>query len=139
MADTKVDWNKERVLLIVKNATQKGINAVAADVEGQTKINIQSNGQIDTGFMLNSTYMHTPNASTYAQAKAAAENANPDAQMHAQVPLPQNAAPVAAVAVAAEYAIFQETTNSFLYRALEQEAAKGAATLARVAREEMHD
>ena len=138
MATEGVHWDTERVTLRVKGATQRALNELAAQVETAAKINIQANGQIDTGAMLNSTYMVTPGASTYAQALTGAMVRRPDVTLGPEAQLPGGQL-AAAVACGVEYAIYQEMQNSFLYRGLEQVARQAGGVIERVGREEMHD
>lgn len=107
------------------------ITAVALQVEGQAKINVVANNQVDTGFMLNSIYTVAPERSTYRQAwqtgdykgqASTAEHRELEGQMSAE---PN----VALVVVGAEYGLFQEIRNSFLYRALDMVSAMPGATV----------
>ncbi len=128
MVTGKVDWYAEQVLLRVDKATDELLDKVALQVAGQAKINIRDNGQIDTGFMVNSVYTVTRKGSGYSQALAEAltqiwskkkqKNVNHSGDMGPEIGLPENAK--AGVAVGAEYAIYQEIKRSFLYKALEQ-------------------
>lgn len=115
-----VDWYGDDVLLQVRDATADGLLAAAFQVEAQAKVNVVANGQVDTGFMLNAIYAAGIDESDYAQARGEAEAQNPDASMAAEERPPDDLTVL--VAAAAEYAIYQEITNSFLYRALEQVA-----------------
>jgi len=155
--DAEVRWDKEQVILRLRDATQKGINAAAHQVEAHAKVNIQQNKQIDTGFMLNSGYTVTPTSSGFISAGARAFNARSEKYFgkrvsrrqrqrvnvaerllgdEAQLPRGEVAA---AVAFAASYAVWQEIRNSFLYRALTQVAAEAGGIIERVAKGEMHD
>ena len=58
------DATRRRVL----HAADDAVTALAFQVEGQAKINVRENGQIDTGFMLNSIYTVAPEGNTYRQA-----------------------------------------------------------------------
>ena len=84
-----VKWN-DNLLPEIRQNIDAILTEVAIAIEAQTKINIVDNGQVDTGFMLNSAG-HEP----AKDGKAAAF-------------------------VAAEYAIYQEARRSFLYKAGEQ-------------------
>jgi hypothetical protein len=134
LANGRVDWYGEDVILTVDDTTGQVLARIALQVEGQAKVNIQANGQIDTGFMLNSGYTVTDDESTYAEALAKASSRNPEGEMVQQVALPEGVG--AAVAFGAEYAVFQELIESFLYRALEQVGPNVEGIIATVAREE---
>jgi hypothetical protein len=128
----QVNWYAEAVILRVTRATDAGLAALAHDIEGRTKANIVANDQVDTGFMLNSVFVVTHEASGYLMARAMAAARNAAARMAAEPNLPEGAA--ALVAVGAEYAVYQEMLNSFLYRAVEEAIRNGAGTIERVAR-----
>jgi hypothetical protein len=81
------------VLDAINGKAEEAIKQKAFQVEAQAKANVVANDQIDTGFMLNS--IHT--------------NFN-------KSELPSGA--VAAIYVGAEYGIWQEFKNPFLYPAL---------------------
>ena len=130
MAESKVNWYQDRVILSVEGASREMLAKLAFAVEGQAKVNIRDNGQIDTGFMVNSVYAVPPGGgSDYAEAKSAAEARNPEAAMLTEAQAPEGGA---AVAAGAEYAVYQEMANSFLYRALEQVAGKAEGSLKEV-------
>lgn len=84
-----VKWN-DNLPDEIGRALDAIMTEIAIAIEAETKRNIVDNGQVDTGFMLNSTG-HEP-----------AKNGR------------------ASTFVAAEYAIFQEARRSFLYKAGEQ-------------------
>ena len=123
MAQAKVDWYGDEVYLLLEEATAEALEAAAFSVEGKAKMNIVANDQIDTGFMLNSVYAAGQENSTYQNAASSARSQNPQAKMLSEEAVPGDGV-TALVAVGAEYAIFQELKNSFLYRALEQEASE---------------
>jgi hypothetical protein len=117
MAD-EVRWDKERVTALFVGASMKVLSELAFIGEGKVKINITDNGQVDTGFMRSSAYAVTPEKSSYAPEF----ERRPDAQAAPAVLLPDDH--TAALAVAAEYAVYQEVQQSFLFRALEQLASE---------------
>lgn len=111
-----VRWYGDQVEAQLRQAMDAMVDKAAFLVEGQTKINITDNGQVDTGFMRNSVYAVTPKTNSYGQANSEAKNAAPDKTMSPQASPPPDGA---VVGVGAEYAIFQEERNPFLYPALE--------------------
>jgi hypothetical protein len=134
MTTAKVNWYAEDARLVVRGACAEALAAIAFQMEARTKVNIRDNGQVDTGFMLNSAYVVLPNKSTYGQARIASNARNSDREMAREARLPAGAA--AAVVVGAEYAAYQEMRRSFLYRAAEQVAGHDAeAEIVRVSRE----
>ena len=131
--NSKVNWYGEDVKLLIKDAKAEIVESIAFLMEGQIKANIAANNQIDTGFMFNSPYVVLPNDDTYAQARAAAKAKNPNGELAPQVSLPDDAD--AAVVVGANYSIYQEIKNSFIFRAVEQIAGRRTdAEIKRVAR-----
>lgn len=119
------NWYKDRVMLVANQAVN--IKGLALQVEAHAKQNIVDNDQVDTGFMLNTVYSVFPGGDTFGQTSPAGEYQNKAGQMVRRQSLPPSPLPrqvQAAVAVGAEYAIFQELANSFLYKALEQTAGE---------------
>lgn len=97
------------------------IEKVAFQVEAQTKANIQENGQIDTGFMLNSVYAVTDSGSTYDATDPSGfyMNQGGEGQERSRANQIGLQGADAAVAVAADYAIWQELRRSFLWRSVQ--------------------
>ncbi len=145
MGNGQVHWDRQRVSLVLKNATQEAIEAVAYELERQAKINIEDNHQVDTGFMVNSVHTITPASSGWAAAKAVAEartyshkrqaHVDHTGDMAPQATLPARAS--AAVVVGAIYAVHQEVKQSFLYKALEQIAKDAGGIIQRMARSKL--
>lgn len=97
------------------------VTRAAFQVEGQAKINVQTNGQIDTGFMLNSIYTVAPGKSTYEAVRPTGDylSAKSGAKERREIGDALDNPPHKALVVCgAEYGVIQETRNSFLYRAL---------------------
>src|SRR3989304_2768464 len=126
MSDASVSWNLDvdRLQVTMANASEAALTALAHEIEGEVKVKIRGNDQVDTGFMLNSVYVTTRSSSGYAEASAAAGTrarsgkgryvtARVKRRMAQPVSLVGRA--VAAVAVGAEYAIWQELKKSFLF------------------------
>ena len=111
-----VNWYGDRVAARVRGAQRLFIRAVALQVEGQTKVNIVANNQVDTGFMLNSVYTAAPDINDYADAVSNASGRNAEAIMApAQLPADDMSA---IVGVGASYALYQEERHSFLLAAI---------------------
>jgi hypothetical protein len=135
--DADVKLYLDHVKVVVEQATVKALVALAMQIEGQAKICIVENDQVDTGFMLNSVYTIERSGSGYGAATSAALARNQDARMAPEERLPGDAA--AGVIVGAEYAVFQEVRNSFLHRAAEQVARQAGGICEPVYREAVHD
>lgn len=123
MANSRVAWYGKEVMVVVNHATPRALYAIALQIEGQAKLNIQDNGQIDTGFMLNTTYAFADGVDTGYQGDLPGYYPNKDGYDVWRDRVDEAPAPPpggAGVHCAAEYAIYQEMTKSFLYKALEQ-------------------
>lgn len=133
-----VNWYERDVILRVAEATEEMLRAVAFQVEGQTKINIEENGQVDTGFMRSSVYVSGLGVSSYGETlPSGAYMSGKTGESGERVIMPEvlDAGEGMAVAVGAEYAIHQEMRDSFLYRGAEMVAgAMAEATMESVAR-----
>jgi hypothetical protein len=110
---------------------------VAARIDGQTKLNIVANDQVDTGFMVNSVYFATEEGSSYGETDEAGLFPNRQGdlvarEMAPEAPLPDNFA--ALVCVGASYAIYQEMVDPFLYPALVQVAGEAGGIIEKAAK-----
>ena len=138
-ADVKTYLKEIRV--IAKDATAQVLNALALQIEGQTKANIVENNQVDTGFMLNSVYSVTPVGSTYGDTNPSGTELSPingyvERTIAPEVKVADGGA---AVAVGADYAVYQEAKQSFLLRAAETVAQQAGAVCEPVFKEYVRD
>ena len=132
----EVNWFEEDVILKLDNITRRGLEAVAARIDALTKLNIVANDQVDTGFMVNSVYFVSRDQSTYLDDSGVQVNREGnfvERQMAPEAPLPTEY--TALVCVGANYAIFQELDNAFLYPALVQAAGEAGGIIEKVAKE----
>lgn len=144
--DVEIKLYLEHVQVVVEKATAEVLKKLAFRIVEGAQLNIRANDQIDTGFMVNSIYPVWGDGSGYSEARSAAESmttghdgrkvdhANdmaPDAQ------LPGDAA--AGVVVGANYAIYQEAANPFLWPAGERAAAEFGGEAERIYREVLPD
>lgn len=137
-----VRFHLDHVLVKVTAVSDKALEAVALQIEAQTKVNIQRNRQIDTGFMINSTYVVTQKGSTFNDTEPSGEYFNLAGQVVKRGIVPQQTLPAnarAAVVVGAEYSIWQELLKAFFYPAAETVAGQVKGTVEKVFREELHD
>lgn len=127
MSDIDVDliMYTDQVVVQVNNATDRSMKEVAFGIEAGTKAKIQANGQIDTGFMMNSTYtIVRSQGSSYGQAwgsgkyRSRKTGQTVQRNLASQRSLPSSDV-AAAIVVGADYAIYQEQRRSFLYAAAE--------------------
>ena len=143
MADSRVDWYGSALQAVLDNAKNDVLTAAAFLCEAQTKVNITENDQVDTGFMRASTYTieasgdynrnETMASGTYTGDKSGETNYHENAQ-----PLDPPKG-VAAVHVAANYAIYQESKKSFLYKGAKQVVDKLGGKIKEISRENKLD
>ena len=121
----KVEMHLDHVMLRVKGASEKGLHALALQVEGVTKVNIVANDQVDTGFMMNSVYVESSQGSTFGETwgdgsySRKKSGGMSDSRIAPKIRLPRRFS-LTAVVVGAIYAIFQEMQNPFLRPAGEE-------------------
>jgi len=120
-------WYGNQVLAEVQVAKDAILAELAFAIEEEAKVNINRNNQIDTGFMLNSTYtVVTGQRSSFGTARTKAKAKNKKAEMGSEVSAPKDGA---VVAVGANYAIYQEVKKSFLYTAGQTVARKSGSII----------
>lgn len=129
MAQSKVNWYDNDVILRVEGATDELLAQLAFYIEGEAKVN----APVDTGFMRNAIYSITPTGDTRTAAQGIA-SAAADRPMAPQPPV---GAHEAAVHGAAEYTIYQEMVRSFLYDALEKAQQVAPGIIQEVGREKL--
>lgn len=133
-----VDWYAENVILKMDDVTRRGLEAVAARIDALTKLNITANDQIDTGFMVNSVYFVTREDSTYGDVDEGTfldKKGNlVERELAPEADLPEEFQ--ALVCVGANYAIYPEMDQPFLYPALLQAADEAGGILEVVARDD---
>lgn len=132
----------DHVLIKCAAASDRALEAAALQIEAQTKVNIQRNNQIDTGFMMNSTYVVTSRASTYDQTDPSGLEYDRfgnivERNIAPEISLPDSAR--AAVVVGAEYAVYQEDRKPFFYPAAEAVSAQIKGTAEKVFKDELND
>lgn len=135
----EVNFYKEACIAHFAGVSRKGLAAVAARIEGQAKINIVANDQVDTGFMLNTVYHVSEDGSSYGQANSSGQYTNKDGQQVKRRIAPEaQLIPIydAMVVAGANYAIFQEMMQSFLYKALVDVAAEAGGIIEAIAKGE---
>lgn len=137
--NTRFDTSK--VLAHFAEKRRQLTTAMALVVEGQAKINVRENGQIDTGFMVNTVYTVGASQNNYAQTWADGEykSTKRPGEWVDEKKAPEMAPSSddsAIVAVGAEYAIYQEAAKSFLYKALQQSKGAFGATVKKVAQDD---
>lgn len=134
----------DHVKVTVDDATAEVLKRLAFRIQERAGLNIRNNDQIDTGFMVNSIYtVWKDDGSDYEQARSSAEaqtvssksgrTVDHEGDMAPKVDLQANAA--AAVVIGANYAIYQEAANPFLYPAAEAAAIEFGGTATAIYKE----
>jgi len=127
VADSRVDWYGDDVILTVGEATDELLTRLAFQGEGLAKID----APVDTGFMRNAIYGLGPNGSHRSEAQGGAAGAA-DRELGAE---PRLSGRTAAIHGAALYTIHQEERTGFMYRALERLRDIAAGEIKQVGRE----
>ncbi len=141
--DVEVRMYLDHVKVVVQEATEEVLRKLAFRIVERTQLKIRENDQIDTGFMVNSVYPIWKEGSGYEGAASEADRHNVrqsgevvgGIRMAPEEQLPEDA--MAGVVVGANYAIFQEEVNPFLYPAAEEAAAEFGGEAEQVYREEL--
>jgi hypothetical protein len=118
----EIDWFEEEVSFQIKGATDESIRAAAFWIESEARQNIQRNNQIDTSFMINSGYVRTEKDSTYSETQSSGQFTNKQGDPVERDRAPQIQLPkgqTALVAFGANYTLWQELIQPFLFPALE--------------------
>lgn len=124
--ESKVTFYLDKVLFKVNEAAEQSLVAIAHQIEAQAKENIVANDQVDTGFMLNAVYVTAGGESNYTEAQGAARARNTEAAMAPEVRVSDGDV---AVVAGANYSIYQEAKQSFLFKAGEQVAGQVAGAI----------
>lgn len=141
-ARIKPDLHLDHVRVTMEAASDELLKAAALRVVERAQSNIRANDQIDTGFMVNSAYAKWRAGSTYRQAETAAAGSNTGrdgrrvdhtGDLTDEIGLPENAR--AAAVVGANYAIYQEAADPFLWPAAEATAQEFGGFAQRVYRQ----
>lgn len=144
--DYELKWYRDHVKVTLQDATEAVLKALAYRITERTQLNIRDNDQIDTGFMVNSIYPVWKEGSEYNQARNEAEQHTTDrdgrtvdhsGDMAPEVGLESGAG--AAVVVGANYAIYQEARQEFLYPAAQAAALEFGAEAEQVYRQVLPD
>lgn len=105
-----VTWRGDKLLLLISEGLDLSLDAIAVEGAGRTKQNIVANGQVDTGFMLNSVYSAGSGGSTFSGGtKSEAERG---VGKHEAI-----------FGASAEYALVNEINKPFVWPAAESLAA----------------
>jgi hypothetical protein len=124
-----LEWHGREAMIHIDGLTADGLAAVVLQIAVEAKINVTNNNQIDTGFMRNSIYTVLPDGeSDYATNPKSGTYRSPTAgtvqrEAAPEVGLPDSDGITAVVACAAEYALYQEIAQPFMWPAVQQAQA----------------
>jgi hypothetical protein len=117
----EIDWYTEDLVLVLDEATDDIVTRLVIQGVAYAKVNIQADGLIDTGFMLNAVYALTPKgAEGSPQGDGYYTNKEGQRVYRAAAGAPGIEPHAGAIHAAANYTIYQEMKHNFLYRALDQ-------------------
>lgn len=124
---SKLDWYGRDALVHIDGLTAEGLSAAVLQMVAEAKLNATTNGQVDTGFMRNSVYAVLPDGqSNYSDITTSGDYTDRAGDVvnrvaAPEVDLPDGAQGVTAVlAVAAEYALYQEISRPFVWPAIDR-------------------
>lgn len=128
----KVKWHGKKLRLKLKGAKAAMVDAAAFAIEREAK----AGAAVDTGFMVNSGYVVTPKSNTYGEAagKAMSKKRHPSQLLAPPAEPPPEGA---ILGFAARYTLYVETTQPFIYPAVERVAAMGEAEIVAAGRREL--
>lgn len=119
-------WYASNVKPVIRKEAARGLTRVALEVRTQARRNLTENGQRDTDFLWNSIYVATPSKVTDIPPDGTYRSHRTGQMVERKsgpVVKPKSGAHVG---VAADYGIYPELRNSYLYRALTQVAGRRA-------------
>lgn len=123
---SSLKWYDSNVKRTIRLQGQEGLTRVAMLVRRQARRNLTANGQNDTKFLSNSIYVATPDLVTPVPADGSYLSTKTSKMVKRQSGPIVQPADGAHVGVAADYGVYPELENSYLYRALEQVAGRQA-------------
>lgn len=131
MSNSRVNWYEQDVLAVVDGATQEGLLAIAFQIEAIAK----TKAAVDTGFMRNSSYVTGGDTNTF---QASSQEIN--GRQYETVSSPEPAPPGGAtVGFGADYTIYEESRQPFVYPAAVQAMQDAGGILETVGRQHFGD
>jgi Bacteriophage protein of unknown function (DUF646). len=125
MAANVVRWFGDQVKQLVNRQAQKGVEALAYDVRENARQNLERSGHIDTKFLYNSIYVATPKGTSPIPPSGEYTSLKTGDQVRRNAAEPVQVNEGAFVGAAADYAVYVELADPFLFPALEE--TRGAA------------
>lgn len=125
MAKVVVKWFANQVKQFVNREAQRGVEALAFDVRERARRNLENGGHIDTKFLYNSVYVSTPKGTSPIPPSGTYASLKGHGQVRREAAEPVTVSQGAFVGAAADYAVFVEIADPFLFPAIEE--TRGAA------------
>lgn len=118
-----VDWKPAEANRKIASELALALDALATAIEDQAQQNIEDNDQIDTGFLHSSSYVITPLVDTFPNVPVGGQYVSGKTgfsvyRFSTTKPPRTPGKKSAIVGFAAEYALYPELQNSYLYRAV---------------------
>jgi hypothetical protein len=117
---SSLKWYDSNVKRTIRLRTSQGLTRVAMLTRRQARRNLTENNQNDTKFLRNSIYVATPDMVTPIPADGTYLSEKTGRMVKRKSGPVVQPTEGAHVGVAAEYAVYPELQNSYLYRALTQ-------------------
>lgn len=125
-----VRWFGEQVKKFVLNEAQRGVEALAYDVRERARRNLEQGDHIDTKFLYNSVYVATPKGTSPIPPNGTYTSLKGNGQVRRESGEIIRVSKGAAVGAAAEYAVYVEMRDPFLWPAIEETAGASDKVLA---------
>jgi hypothetical protein len=119
-------WYASNVKATFKKKEKEGLLRLGLLVRQQARRNLTENGQNDTKFLWNSIYVATPDKVTQVAPDGTYLSTKTSKMVKRESGPIVQPSEGAHVGVAAEYGIYPELENSYLYRAIDQVAGRQA-------------
>lgn len=123
---SRLDWKGAQAKPAIRRATAGKLTQVALEVRTQARRNLTENGQRDTDFLWETIYVATPARHTPVPPDGKYLSHKTGRMVARNAVSIQHPKEGAHVGVAADYGLYPELENSYLYRALTQVAGRRA-------------
>jgi hypothetical protein len=118
VSDVEVNWYQHDVMVTVGKAERDFLLALGFQVEAEAKPNVP----VDTGFLRNSSYVNGAGTNTFSPRSDHGHNTTPE-------PAQPDDDKEIVVGFAAEYAVYVEVDQPYLYPALQRVAQQANGTI----------
>jgi len=126
---TVVRWFGDKVKKLVNSSAQKGVEDIAFEIRERARNNLQAGGHIDTKFLYNSIYVATPTTTSPLPPPGIYTSLKGHGQVRRALGEVPQVSKGAVVGAAADYAVFVEISDPFLWPAVEEMRGQPAENL----------